>query len=426
MNIIQSDIQSISPTRSLSDTAGTSGISTDPDGGDQGFSQLLSDASVFDDKSLNSNDLIQGSELGHQVFSQVLSNVSIDVDKLLGSKDSVQEAEVSEWTALTADGEAIIPVASGLVNTEIDSELVVPNLPQPKLISGSKLPGSGIGLPESESVTELLPVEVDYESNLINTISYQQQKGRIASPAETEMAIIKLKGPETEPADILNLQRRSSSIQGQSLEPGILSPRQMTKEGFELPGFINQETIASQLRPDEMNTARLVNTSSFVALRPALMNDPVMTSPIQNMVLNPQGDARVWGEGLGERVNWMINQKLNNATIRLDPPSLGKLEVHINFSTDSTTVTINTHQAQTREMVENASHRLRDILEENGFANVNVDVSHHQQGGSEDDAHRDNFEQLHSDDSDKDIGSQSDPSIRTGSTLINRLIDFFA
>ena len=88
--------------------------------------------------------------------------------------------------------------------------------------------------------------------------------------------------------------------------------------------------------------------------------------------------ASEWGDGLSERVNWMINQKQNSATIRLDPPMLGKLDVQVRIADDATTITIQTQHAQTRDLIETASLRLRDALQENGFQNVNVDVSQRQ------------------------------------------------
>jgi hypothetical protein len=89
-------------------------------------------------------------------------------------------------------------------------------------------------------------------------------------------------------------------------------------------------------------------------------------------------NASEWGKGLGDRVSWMINQKLNTASLRLDPPMLGKLDIQIQVKDDITTIAINTQHAQTREMIENASFRLREHLQEAGFQNVNVDVSHDQ------------------------------------------------
>ncbi len=90
-------------------------------------------------------------------------------------------------------------------------------------------------------------------------------------------------------------------------------------------------------------------------------------------------DTAAWSNGIGERVHYMINQKLNSATIRLDPPMLGRLEIHIKVNDDITNVTINTQHAQTRELIDNASFKLREFLQENGYENVNVDVSHQQE-----------------------------------------------
>ena len=96
---------------------------------------------------------------------------------------------------------------------------------------------------------------------------------------------------------------------------------------------------------------------------------------LELLQLSRQADGNDWGNGLGERVQWMINQKQNSAMIRLDPPALGKLDVQVKIAEDSTTITIQTQHAQTRDLIETASHRLRDFLQESGYQNVNVDVS---------------------------------------------------
>jgi flagellar hook-length control protein FliK len=96
------------------------------------------------------------------------------------------------------------------------------------------------------------------------------------------------------------------------------------------------------------------------------------------MTLARNADSTELGSGLSERVNWMINQKQNTANIRLDPPFLGKLDVQIKIADDATTVVFQTQHAQTRDLIESASVRLRDFLQESGYQNVNVDVSQRQ------------------------------------------------
>ena len=161
---------------------------------------------------------------------------------------------------------------------------------------------------------------------------------------------------------------------------------------------------------------------------PAAVANPVTTSTpmvqvLQDMTLNPTGSSKVWGEGVGERVQWMVNQKLNSATIRLDPPHLGKLDVQINLAADATTININTQQAQTREMLEQASARLKEFLEESGFQNVNVDISHQQ-------ARQDEPSQaaFGSQSTDAEDGSQSvEAGVQNqGKNSVNGLVDYFA
>ena len=97
------------------------------------------------------------------------------------------------------------------------------------------------------------------------------------------------------------------------------------------------------------------------------------------LLLTKNADSAEWGKGIGERVNWMINQKLNSATIRIDPPHLGNLDVVVKVTDDVTTISIQTQHAQTRDLVDASAHRLRDFMQESGFQNVNVDVSQRQE-----------------------------------------------
>ncbi len=123
------------------------------------------------------------------------------------------------------------------------------------------------------------------------------------------------------------------------------------------------------------NQPTVVNTSQS--------QNSTMPPQLETMTLTNPDDRSAVSKGLGDRIQWMVNQKLNTATIRIDPPMLGRLEVQIQLVDDVTNVTINTQHAQTRELIDNASIRLRDYLQENGYENVNVDVSHQEQQASD-------------------------------------------
>jgi flagellar hook-length control protein FliK len=146
------------------------------------------------------------------------------------------------------------------------------------------------------------------------------------------------------------------------------------------------ESSALQQTAADSSSARLhaamstINGLQNSVANPATANPVASSSVLPNsfermVMTNPESSAE-WSNGIGERVSLMLNQKLNAATIRLDPPMLGKMDIQIQVRDDVTRVTINTQHAQTRDMVDSASYRLREILQDAGYQNVNVDVSH--------------------------------------------------
>ena len=104
---------------------------------------------------------------------------------------------------------------------------------------------------------------------------------------------------------------------------------------------------------------------------------------------------------------------------------LGKMDIQIQVKDDVTNVTINTQHAQTRDMVDGASQRLRELLQDAGYQNVNVDVSH-----QSDQQKNDAQFMANSDSNDGlDSGSVSDADelpMTAQVTLSNSLVDYFA
>ncbi len=119
-----------------------------------------------------------------------------------------------------------------------------------------------------------------------------------------------------------------------------------------------------------------------------------LPSVLQSLQVSPQTPSTEWGNALGERISFLINNRLNSAEIRIDPPHLGKLDIQIQVKEDTALVVINTQHAQTKELIDSASIRLREFLQEAGYNSVDVNVSHHDQSmGDEDFAANDQSSQ---------------------------------
>lgn len=74
-----------------------------------------------------------------------------------------------------------------------------------------------------------------------------------------------------------------------------------------------------------------------------------------------------WGERVGERVIMMAGNQLKSAEIRLTPAEMGPLRVQVSIDDGATNVTFHAQHAVTRDALEQALPRLREMLAENGL-----------------------------------------------------------
>jgi flagellar hook-length control protein FliK len=123
------------------------------------------------------------------------------------------------------------------------------------------------------------------------------------------------------------------------------------------PGEATAQTV-----PIVAATPSNIETS---AARPA-----VWTSTVTTPMHNPQWDA-----ALGERVVVMAKQDINFAEIRLNPAHLGPVEVRLSVHQDQAQVVLIANHAGTREALEAALPRLRDMLADAGLTLSSANVA---------------------------------------------------
>ncbi|GAB6259893.1 flagellar hook-length control protein FliK [Photobacterium sp. R1] len=87
------------------------------------------------------------------------------------------------------------------------------------------------------------------------------------------------------------------------------------------------------------------------------------------------------GEQLAERVQMLMSKNLKQVDIRLDPPELGRLQIKLHINNDQASVQFNVGNAQTRELVEHAMPRLRELLQQQGLQLAQSSV--HQDSGQQ-------------------------------------------
>lgn len=98
--------------------------------------------------------------------------------------------------------------------------------------------------------------------------------------------------------------------------------------------------------------------------------------PAASEIRLPPGSAG-WNDALGDRVLWMAGNKIQNAEIRLNPADLGPLRVQISVDDGTATINFHAHHSLTRDAIEQALPRLRDMLGDQGLSLGNTSVSGH-------------------------------------------------
>ena len=105
------------------------------------------------------------------------------------------------------------------------------------------------------------------------------------------------------------------------------------------------------------------------------MQLPVGLQSIPIPVKSPQ-----WGQALGQRVVFMANNQLQQAQITLNPEKLGPVQVKLHMDKEQQVhVTMTAQHGTTREAMENALPRLREMLEQSGINLGSVDVGDNKQ-----------------------------------------------
>jgi flagellar hook-length control protein FliK len=86
---------------------------------------------------------------------------------------------------------------------------------------------------------------------------------------------------------------------------------------------------------------------------------------------------------VGDKIQWMVSRQVQSAEIKLTPPDLGPMEIKLSIKNDQTSVQFVASHAATREALEAAIPRLREMFGEIQLNLANVDVSQQQANGSQ-------------------------------------------
>ncbi len=129
-------------------------------------------------------------------------------------------------------------------------------------------------------------------------------------------------------------------------------------------------------------TAAPETFTSLVAQTNALQNAQA-AGAVPTDRLSARVGTPAWDNQVGQKVIWMVGGEEQSATLELNPPDLGPVQVVLNVSNDMASVTFSSQQLEVRQALENSLPRLREMMSESGIALGNASVNAGNEGNGQ-------------------------------------------
>lgn len=136
--------------------------------------------------------------------------------------------------------------------------------------------------------------------------------------------------------------------------------------------------LAAARQPDAMKGEFLSDLMSNPAMRPAsqaALETLHSLNEIASPKLTPTVGTTAWNQALGEKVVWMAAGAQQTATLTLNPPNMGPLQIVLNLTNDQATASFFSAQPEVRQALEAAFPRLKEMMNEAGIQLEQATVS---------------------------------------------------
>ena len=140
------------------------------------------------------------------------------------------------------------------------------------------------------------------------------------------------------------------------------------------------DLVLQQAREAALQATAQAKGASDTSPLAAAMAQPAMLEAAEAATAAGESlSARVgtsqWENQVGQKVVYMLGSEEQTASLTLNPPDLGPLQVVLSVSNDQASVTFSANQEEVRQALENALPRLREMMSESGIALGNASVN---------------------------------------------------
>jgi flagellar hook-length control protein FliK len=117
-----------------------------------------------------------------------------------------------------------------------------------------------------------------------------------------------------------------------------------------------------------------VNAQANALHTPKMAPDAVVMRSYTTSIDVPVNHAE-WGDKVAGKLTWLTAANMSVAEIHLTPPDMGPMEVRVQVQNEQANITVHSANPAVRDQLELHSHRLRDMLSEQGLSLEQFDVS---------------------------------------------------
>ncbi|HJV88498.1 MAG TPA: flagellar hook-length control protein FliK [Noviherbaspirillum sp.] len=117
----------------------------------------------------------------------------------------------------------------------------------------------------------------------------------------------------------------------------------------------------------EMKESLATITNGIQQIQAAAVQPPQPVAIQAAEQLSPRVGTPAWDQALGQKIVWMVAGDQQSASLTLNPPDLGPLQVVLNVTNSQADATFIAAQPEVRQALEAAMPKLRDMLGEAGI-----------------------------------------------------------
>jgi flagellar hook-length control protein FliK len=127
------------------------------------------------------------------------------------------------------------------------------------------------------------------------------------------------------------------------------------------------DKLMDQVQTSNLAKEPLLTTTQTMQATSTSQTANMAATPAQHTIM-PYPGKEGWNQAIGQRVLWMVGNGQQSATLNLNPPELGPLQIVINVHNDKADTTFLSDRQEVRQALQDGMDNLREMMKEAGIS----------------------------------------------------------